>query len=186
MAYASWSVVFGEQPSAAKWNILGTNDASFNDGTGIANIDIGSGHTSIKNDHKFFVYRAAAHTSNSSFTLIQFDTKVFDTGTNIDVTTNKGRFTAPIAGFYMFMGVAGNTAATSTQMGLQLYKNGSVQLDGTIIDPSLNVGTYLSLAGMLQLNANDYVELYFVGGAGSTMGVGQQNCFFQGFLISQT
>lgn len=35
MAYASWSVTFGEQPSAAKWNILGTNDASFNDGTGI-------------------------------------------------------------------------------------------------------------------------------------------------------
>jgi hypothetical protein len=29
MAYASWSVVFGEQPSAAKWNILGTNDAYF-------------------------------------------------------------------------------------------------------------------------------------------------------------
>jgi len=35
MAYTSWSVVFGEQPSAAKWNILGTNDSSFNDGTGI-------------------------------------------------------------------------------------------------------------------------------------------------------
>lgn len=35
MAYASWSVVFGEQPSAAKWNILGTNDASFHDATGI-------------------------------------------------------------------------------------------------------------------------------------------------------
>lgn len=30
MAYSSWSVVFGEQPSAAKWNILGTNDAEFN------------------------------------------------------------------------------------------------------------------------------------------------------------
>lgn len=36
MAYSSWSVVLNEQPSAAKWNILGTNDASFNDGTGIA------------------------------------------------------------------------------------------------------------------------------------------------------
>ena len=35
MAYASWSVVAGEQPTAAKWNILGTNDASFNDGSGI-------------------------------------------------------------------------------------------------------------------------------------------------------
>lgn len=38
MAYASWSVVFGEQPSAAKWNILGTNDAYFDTivGTGTA------------------------------------------------------------------------------------------------------------------------------------------------------
>lgn len=35
MAYTPWSVVFGEQPSAAKWNILGANDASFADGTGI-------------------------------------------------------------------------------------------------------------------------------------------------------
>lgn len=35
MVYQSWSVVFGEQPSSAKWNILGANDASFNDGTGI-------------------------------------------------------------------------------------------------------------------------------------------------------
>lgn len=42
MAYQSWSVVFGEQPSAAKWNILGTNDASFNDGTGIGNGAISS------------------------------------------------------------------------------------------------------------------------------------------------
>ena len=29
MAYSSWSVSFNEQPSAAKWNILGTNDAYF-------------------------------------------------------------------------------------------------------------------------------------------------------------
>lgn len=29
MAYVAWSVSFGEQPSAAKWNILGTNDAYF-------------------------------------------------------------------------------------------------------------------------------------------------------------
>lgn len=35
MAYQAWSVVFGEQPSASKWNILGTNDAGFNDGTAI-------------------------------------------------------------------------------------------------------------------------------------------------------
>lgn len=35
MAYQAWSVVFGEQPSASKWNILGTNDAGFHDGSNI-------------------------------------------------------------------------------------------------------------------------------------------------------
>lgn len=44
MAYAAWSVSFGEQPSASKWNILGTNDASFNDGTGIADAAIKPNH----------------------------------------------------------------------------------------------------------------------------------------------
>lgn len=29
MAYTSWSLVYGEQPSTAKWNILGTNDSHF-------------------------------------------------------------------------------------------------------------------------------------------------------------
>lgn len=59
MAYASWSVVFGEQPTAAKWNILGTNDAYFNGlvGSGTAwsswspsytNITVGSGSVSAK------------------------------------------------------------------------------------------------------------------------------------------
>jgi hypothetical protein len=43
MAFNSWSVVYGEQPSAAKWNILGANDASFNDGTGIGAV-IASSH----------------------------------------------------------------------------------------------------------------------------------------------
>lgn len=36
MSYTAWSVVFGEVPSETKWNILGANDDSFNDGTGIA------------------------------------------------------------------------------------------------------------------------------------------------------
>lgn len=42
-AYAVFSVVFGEQPSAAKWNILGTNDAYFNTQVGSL---FGSGTTS--------------------------------------------------------------------------------------------------------------------------------------------
>jgi microcystin-dependent protein len=44
MSYTAWSVIFGEQPSATKWNILGGNDASFRDGTGIANGAININH----------------------------------------------------------------------------------------------------------------------------------------------
>lgn len=32
--YSSWSVTFGEQPTAAKWNIIGTNMASFDERIG--------------------------------------------------------------------------------------------------------------------------------------------------------
>ena len=35
MAYVATNFVFGEQPSAAKWNQLTANDAAFNNGTGI-------------------------------------------------------------------------------------------------------------------------------------------------------
>lgn len=35
MAYTATSFSYGEQPSAAKWNQLGSNDAAFNDGTAI-------------------------------------------------------------------------------------------------------------------------------------------------------
>lgn len=37
MAYTTWSVVAYEQPTAAKWNQLGENDAGFRDGTNIDN-----------------------------------------------------------------------------------------------------------------------------------------------------
>ena len=35
MSYTAWSVVFGEQPTAAKWNQLGANDAGFKDMTNV-------------------------------------------------------------------------------------------------------------------------------------------------------
>lgn len=44
MSYTAWSVVFGEQPTAAKWNQLGANDAGFKDGTNIDNLAILTRH----------------------------------------------------------------------------------------------------------------------------------------------
>lgn len=54
MAYTAWSVVFGEQPTAAKWNQLGENDAGFKDGTNFDNDIILAQHIAngqVKPDH---------------------------------------------------------------------------------------------------------------------------------------
>lgn len=184
MAYQSWSVVFGEQPSAAKWNILGTNDSSFNDGTGISNLEIGSGHTSLKNDYKFSVYRNAAFTITSTPSVLTCDSKTFDTSTNVDVATNKGRFTAPVAGFYHFSGSC--EGATTTNMYCMLYVNGAEVKRGSYANTS---STFMKtiIAATLSLSANDYVELYVVSTSGnSALTVGSKFNWFDGFLISQT
>lgn len=113
MAYASWSVVFGEQPSATKWNILGTNDASFNDGTGIANGAITTAHiaddaiTSEKLDLTIGcrAYRTNAVNLTSTPTIVAWDTESYDIGS--DHSTANGLFTVPETGYYEVNGCLG-------------------------------------------------------------------------------
>ena len=62
MAYSADTFVADEQPTTAKWNKLWSNDASFNDGTGIAAGAISSTHL-VQN---FFRGRAQANTTDSS------------------------------------------------------------------------------------------------------------------------
>lgn len=185
MSYAAWSVVFGEQPSAAKWNILGTNDSSFNDGTGIANMEVGSGHTSMKLDYKFRVYRnAALNTGNGAFAIVTCDTKSYDTSSNVDVVTNKGRFTAPVAGFYHFSGEVSVTS--NADLMAALFKNGSVVSYGTRFTTAATLQNVV-VSDNLQLAANDFVELNTFSGSTKALEVsGAIENYFTGFLISQT
>lgn len=183
MAYQSWSVVFGEQPSAAKWNILGTNDASFADGTGIANMEIGSGHTSLKIDYKFSCYRNAALTYASP-AIVPMDTELFDTGNNLDTTTNKGRFTAPIAGFYWFSARFGVNSNGSGYIAY-LSKNGTEVLEGTAtIQSGGSWENGFAVSGLLQLSATDYIEPGFYG-SGQACVTGSAHTYFHGCLFSQ-
>lgn len=189
MGYSSWSVVFGEQPSAAKWNILGTNDSSFNDGTGIANLEIGSGHTSVKNDYKFSVYRnAAQNTTGDAWTKTAFDTKTFDTGTNFDVVTNN-RFTAPVTGFYWFDSTVRFSVAASKIMDIALYKNGSaIRNGGAGFSTTAGVTYYgLRVGGIFSLTAADYIEIFtFAATTTEALTVGSANSYFDGALMWQT
>ena len=186
MAYAAWSVAFGEQPSASKWNILGTNDAAFNNGTGITALS--HAVTAVANPYKFSAYRAADIGSVSTTTKISFDTEDFDTNSNFDATTNY-RYTAPVTGYYYFTSqvYVGSLNATAQ---LIIYKNGSAfrfgrQTYGTTdTSPAIEV--------FCAVTSGDYFEVYllFNGGGTKTIigntSVPGRPTAFSGYLVSRT
>ena len=187
MAYASWSVVFGEQPSTAKWNILGTNDASFANGTGIANIATNT--TAISNPYKFSVYRNAAQNLSASVgTKINYDTELFDTNNNFDSTTNF-RYTAAVAGFYQINMVCQVTATTTDTFYPYIFKNGTTQIIRGARRNAASTLFGLGLSGIIQLAASDYIEGFMFNSGASTPALEVATIYtnaFNGYLISQT
>ena len=89
----------------------------------------------------------------NTWTKVPLDTLSFDTGANMDVTTN-GRFDCPVTGIY---GVQVN-AAVAADGGYQavgIYKNGSMYSLCPLGTNGVN-----SLADTIPCNAGDYLELW--------------------------
>lgn len=163
MAYQSWSVVFGEQPSAAKWNILGSNDASFNDGTGIgtgvittakiADDDVTS--EKLQTTIAFHAYRNASQSISSSLTTVIFDTERYDLGADYNTTT--GQFTAPRNGIYSFSAGLNCSASAQTRVVIQFVCSSAgdrIVFDATATDINKANG-----AIEIDLNASETVEV---------------------------
>lgn len=205
MAYVAWSVVFGEQPTAAKWNILGTNDASFNDGTGIADDAILSRHLedggagagvlgiNLGTPVAFSAYRNTNQSgfADSTATKAQFDTEDYDYGSNFNTSTN--RFVAPYTGIYHFDAFGYNTGTAANNSQIMFYVNGSLRKSfgngssGGDFESNRNMQGSYDIA----LNATDYVEVYFLwntsgspGGSNSLAGGATENGF-SGHLIGR-
>ena len=152
MAYSADSFVADEQPTTAKWNKRWNNDASFNDGSGIASLAWGT--TSLSNVYKFRARRVAAqNTSAGAAVKINFDTEDFDTNSNYDNATNY-RYTAAVAGFYPIWGHVNTSAAGSLL--IILYKNGSAYQRGGQMGSSGGV----ICSDFVQSAATDYWEQY--------------------------
>ena len=145
MAYQVWSVVFGEQPSAAKWNILGSNDASFADGTGISAGVIGSSKIDLttfangtdangwvkttniwgKKVYSKKVSQAISLTAGTSFANYTIASPPVDVGTNI--TSYYCTFTALIATGFRHVAVNFMGDTTTIQIGCtNLFTGGTV------------------------------------------------------------
>lgn len=144
------------------------------------------------NPYKFSVYRAAGWSAPAtSSSVVQMDTKDYDTGTNVDIVTHPGRFTAPVSGFYHFScSVSYAITAVGNGFVVSLYKNASEVRRGVQIYQTVN-GAVLGavVSADLQLTAGDFVEIYMFNGGtqvGATGGVGSALTYFQGHLTSTT
>lgn len=140
------------------------------------------------NPYKFSAYRNAAWTASATLTKVAFDTELFDTNSNFDATTNN-RYTAPVAGFYLFTtGVSVNTSnGAANFMQLRLYKNGSVMhvLAHTSV-PAVNIVTTLTGSALVELAASDYVEVFFAHDLAAPGATGSDETWFTGHLVSRT
>lgn len=141
--------------------------------------------TALSNPYKFSVYRNAAWTDGSgAFALVTFDTKNFDTGSNYSVST--GQFVAPVAGFYWLSATANSTNSAGQYNITSLYKNGAEFRRGNQNISSAGTPLYgSSVTDLLQLAANDYIQVYHFG-AGGVGTTGPAQTYFSGFLQSVT
>ena len=117
------------------------------------------------NGPAFSVYASANQSCTATTaTKIQLNTKLFDTNTNFDATTNY-RFTPTVAGYYQLNGGVAwtNTVTNNSQVYCMIYKNGSLAFYGNILSGVVVTNLLTTVSGLVYLNGStDYVELYFV------------------------
>lgn len=150
---------------AVTQSILGTNVA----GTGPA----------------FSVYMSSnASPSTTTWTKVAFNTKIFDTNTNFDATTNY-RFTPTIAGYYQINALmnTAQAATSSTRNALAIYKNGSQYRLQYTYAVSGDYGI-LSVYDVISMNGStDYLEVYMYCTLSSTFYGGSTGAVFSGALV---
>jgi hypothetical protein len=125
--------------------------------------------------------------SSSTWTKMEFGVEQWDVGSNFDHSTNY-RFTAPAAGKYMFRWGVTISSVPSTSHWLEafMYVNGSGQYrgsggqswGGSDHNPSRSTGI------AVELDADDYVEVYVNQNTGTGQAINGSRSYFQGFLLA--
>jgi microcystin-dependent protein len=96
-------------------------------------------------------------------------------------STVNSRFTAPIQGVYQFH----MSAAVTTNVGgpeIVVYKNGSAFVTDIAIGYGASYNTFGSQV-VLELNANDFVEMYIRNNNGTSFSIDRGRSLFSGYLI---
>jgi len=134
----------------------------------------------------FSAYRNAA-LSLVNASVVTFDTKERDVSGWFDITTNIGRFTPKVAGYYRFTFHLSAIPAAGNRVMAALHKNGALHKRAPF---GTAAGGFDSTSGTsVQAQANGTTDFFEVGyyqstGAALALNVGADLCYFQGELIA--
>ena len=126
----------------------------------------------------FSAYGSALQSiATATFTKIAFNTKLFDTNTNYDATTNY-RFTPTVAGYYQINSTISTTASAAGLAIIAIYKNGTAFCYGNTV-PNTN-GGYITVNSLVYCNGStDYIEIYAYQNSGVSLNFGSSGSQFQ-------
>lgn len=156
--------------------------------SGITTAKINAGAVTMpktNNPYKFSAWLNAAFNIDSTPRVIPFDTEEFDVNNNFDIVTNKGRFTAPIDGYYKFEGAVLVNAGAGYHYVLRIHKNGSDfkhLVEATTASATNTL--FQASSPPVHLVAGDYIELNMEASAVSNLVVGESQVWFSGHLAS--
>jgi len=169
--------VFAEDQAAINLGHTARSDGStFTSRLGVDS----SGRVTIPSQPSFFVQKNNGnHTTTAD---IVYNNVVHNEGSHY--STSNGRFTAPVAGKYLFSatGICGNSTATAAAGDVRITVNGSTYVRG-----HFNMSDQwesITSQAVISLSVNDYVNIYFEVGSGSAYMYGHaQYAVFSGHLL---
>ena len=136
----------------------------------------------VPNAPSFMAWGGNQSISNTTMTVMALGTNNWDLGSKFDTSTY--RFTPTVIGHYWFVANVQYTAQGATRSIMQLTKNSTPFSTVEAVQPD-NTKTNIMAAGMVDLDADDYVtaQVYQDSGATLTTNNSSSMCFMMGFRV---
>ena len=151
---------------------IGSTNTSTIDFSNPANVTL---NAAMKNQHAFYASDSSGiSVASSTNTKMIYVTEIFDLSSAYN--TSNGRFTAPEAGYYYFFANYRQTTGTNpSRCDISFYKNGTAfgAIGGMNQQNTNDYSSYGTL--ILNLNANDYIEVYASQNGGATTSTNNNN-----------
>ena len=136
-------------------------------------LGIKDGRVGLNHDIKVYVTRNTNQTITSGpvETKVEFANEIYDVGSDYDNATNY-RFRAPVNGYYLVSGqIYWNTGGSAGRVYVMCKKNGSIYAFQSEIYRSGGVYHSIPFIGVLNLSANDYIEIYVTQITGASLDI---------------